>query len=207
MKVLGISSSPRENSNSDALLRQALSGASSTGAEAEYLRLNKFNLAPCRACGGCYATGRCVIEDDFQILLPKMMEAQRLILASPVYFMNVCSQAKILIDRCECLWASKYLLKKRANQEGNKQRLGMVIATGATKGKKIFDGIRLTMKYFFDAIDTEYYANLFISSVEEAGKVAENKFAMDEAFLLGAGLGNEQGKIIDKVIEYESANG
>jgi multimeric flavodoxin WrbA len=205
MKVLGISCSPRETSNSDALLRQALSGASSAGVEAEYLRLNRFNLAPCRACEGCYTTGRCVIEDDFQMLLPKVLQAERLIFASPVYFMNVCAQAKIFIDRCECLWASKYLLKRQINQGGEKQRLGMVIATGATKGTKLFDGIRLTMKYFFDAIDTEYYANIFVSQVEEAGKIVENKAAMDEAFLLGAKLANDQEGKKENLIEYEIA--
>jgi multimeric flavodoxin WrbA len=205
MKVLGISSSPRENSNSDALLKQALSGASSAGVEAEYLRLNKFNLAPCRACEGCYATGRCVIEDDFQMLLPKVLQAERIIFASPVYFMNVCAQAKIFIDRCECLWASKYLLKHNINDGGERQRLGMVIATGATKGKKLFDGIRLTMKYFFDAIDTGYYANLFISSIEEAGKITENNQAMEEAFLLGAKLANDQEGKAEKLIELELA--
>ena len=202
MKVLGISTSPRENSNSDILLKQVLSGASSAGAEAEYLRLNKFNLAPCRSCEGCYSTGTCIIEDDFQSLLPKIVQAERLIFASPVYFMNVCAQAKIFIDRCECLWASKYLLKRHIN-EGGEKRLGMVIATGATKGKTLFDGIRLTMKYFFDAIDTRYYANLFVSRIEQPGMVSENKEAMDEAYLLGAKLANDQGETMEKIIEYE----
>ena len=146
MKVLGISTSPRDPSNSDMLLRKALSGAGSAGAEAEYLRLNKFSISPCSECGACYTTGECPVQDDFQILLPKMLQADRLILASPIFFMSVCAQAKILIDRCQCLWARKYLLKKPIDPTSERNRLAMVIAVGGTKSKKMFDSVRLIMK-------------------------------------------------------------
>lgn len=188
MRVLGISSSPRENANSDLLLRQALAGASSAGAEAEYLRLSKLHISPCTACGACYATGMCITEDDFQMVLPKMLQAGRIIFASPIYFMSVCSQAKILIDRCECLWASKYLLKRPVCDAKDGLRLGMVIAVGGSKINKMFDSVRLTMKYYFDALDMGYFANLFVSNVEEAGKIEENKDALEEAFRLGVRL-------------------
>jgi multimeric flavodoxin WrbA len=188
MRVLGISSSPRETSNSDQLLRQALSGSASAGAEAEYLRLNKLNMAPCNACGACYGSGECIIEDDFQMVLPKMLRAERIIFATPVYFMSVCSQAKILIDRCECLWARKYLLKRPIVNNAAVFRSGMVIAVGGSKVKKMFEGIRLTMKYYFDALDMGYFANLFVSSVEEAGKIEDNKRALEEAHRLGQRL-------------------
>ena len=195
MRVLGISSSPRDNGNSDLLLRQALAGASSAGAEAEYLRLNKLNISPCTACGACYATGMCITEDDFQMVLPKMLQAQHIIFATPIYFMNVSSQAKILIDRCECLWARKYLLKQPICDNKDGRRSGMVIAVGGSKVKKMFEGIRLTMKYYFDALDMVYFANLFVSNVEEAGKIADNKLAMEEAYRLGVQLaGAEEAK-------------
>ncbi len=94
------------------LLRQALSGASSAGAEAEYLRLCKFDISPCSSCGACYATGECPVQDDFSVVLGKILAADRLIFATPIFFMSVCAQAKILIDRCQCLWAAKYILKR-----------------------------------------------------------------------------------------------
>ena len=107
MKVIGISTSPRQKSNSDILLRQALAGADSVGAKTEYLRLQGLNISPCTECGDCYSTGECVIRDDFQMVLSKMLEADRLVFATPIFFMSVCAQAKILIDRCQCLWAQK----------------------------------------------------------------------------------------------------
>ena len=188
MKILGISSSPRENSNSDLLLRRVLAGASSVEAAAEYLRLRNLNISPCRACGNCYATGECAVQDDFQMVLPKMLEAQRIVFATPVYFMSVCSQAKILIDRCQCLWARKYLLKQPVNPTKSGHRLAMVIATGGKKGKKMFESIALTMKYYFDALDMDYFANLFVSNVEEAGKIGDNTEAIEQAFRLGVEL-------------------
>jgi multimeric flavodoxin WrbA len=203
MKVLGISGSPRERSNSDQLLRQALAGAGSVGAEAEYLRLCKLNISPCTACGACYATGECIIGDDFQMLMPKLLGAQRLIFATPIYFMTVCAQVKILIDRCQCLWARKHLLKRPIHTTQENHRLGMLIAVGGTKGKKMFDSVGLTMKYYFDAIDTGYYANLFVSSVDEAGKVAENTEAMEQAFMLGAQFANFTGPAPEKPVEVE----
>jgi multimeric flavodoxin WrbA len=188
MKVLGISTSPREDSNSDLLLRKALSGAGTMGAEAEYLRLNKFNISPCSECGACYATGVCPVEDDFQAILPKLLQADRLIFATPIFFMSDCAQAKILIDRCQCLWARKYLLKKPIDPANERNRLAMVIAVGGSKSKKMFDGVRLVMKYCFDVLDMGYFANLFVSSVDEAGRMVDNTEALEKAFQLGKEL-------------------
>jgi multimeric flavodoxin WrbA len=205
MRVLGISTSPRDNSNSDILLRKALSGASSAGAEAEYLRLCKFNIAPCLACGACYATGECPLQDDFAAVLPKMLAADRLIFATPIFFMSVCSQAKILIDRCQCLWASKYILKRPVVGPRETSRLAMVIAVGGKKGGKCFDCIRLMMKYYLDAVDMGYFANLFVSNADEAGKIAENTNAMQEAIRLGKELALAAGPVAGKTVDVELA--
>ena len=202
MKVIGISTSPRLSSNSDLLLRKALSGASSAGAEAEYLRLSKFSISPCSACGACYATGECPVQDDFQIILPKMLQADRLVFATPIFFMSVCAQAKILIDRCQCLWARKYLLKRPITPAQEKNRLAMVIAVGGSKSKKMFDSVRLIMKYWLDVLDMGYFANLFVSNVDEAGRIADNAEAMEQAFRLGTELAGAQ-IATEKTIEVE----
>jgi multimeric flavodoxin WrbA len=203
MKVLGISTSPRENSNSDMLLRQVLSGASSTGAEAEYLRLCKFNISPCSSCGACYAAGECPVQDDFQAVLPKILAADRIVFATPIFFMSVCAQAKILIDRCQCLWATKYILKRPIIGPREISRLAMVIAVGGKKGGKAFDCIRLMMKYYLDAIDMGYFANLFVSNADEAGKIADNAEVMQEAVRLGKELALAAGPAPGKTIDVE----
>ena len=112
VKVLGISTSPRAGGNSDLLLRRALEGAESAGAEIEYIHLTDYNVGTCIECNACYATGRCVVEDDYQQLLEKLLNTDRLIFATPIFFITVCAQAKMLIDRGQCLWAHQYILKK-----------------------------------------------------------------------------------------------
>ncbi len=185
------------------LLRQVLSGASAAGAEAEYLRLCKFNIAPCSACGACYATGECPVQDDFAVVLAKILAADRLIFATPIFFMSVCAQAKILIDRCQCLWATKYILKRPIIGPRETSRLAMVIAVGGKKGGKAFDCIRLMMKYYLDTVDMGYFANLFVSNADEASKIADNADAMQEAIRLGKELALTAGPVPEKPIDVE----
>ena len=167
VKVLGISTSPRVKGNSDLLLRQALAGAESAGAQVDYIRLSDLNIAPCIECNSCYTTGKCKIEDDYQMVSAKMLDADRLIFATPIFFMTVCAQAKMLIDRCQCLWAHKYVLKKPLITSAGRDRRAMVIAVGGSRSKKMFESIRLTMKYYFDVLDMNYAANLFVNKEEE----------------------------------------
>jgi len=169
LKVLGISASPRFKGNSDLLLREALAGAESAGAQVEYIRLCDLNIAPCIECNSCYSTGRCSIEDDYQLLAAKMLDVDRLLFATPVFFMTVCAQAKLLIDRCQCLWAHKNVLKE----------------PGGSRGKKMFGCIRLTMKSYFDVLDMHYSAGLFVSNVDALGEIKKHPSAMTDAFHLG----------------------
>ena len=187
VKVLGISTSPRANGNTDLLLRQALAGAESAGAQVEYLRLADLNIAPCIECNSCYKTGRCAVEDDYQMLLAKILGTDRLIFATPIFFMAVCAQAKILIDRCQCLWAHKYILKQPLITSGRDRR-AMVIAVGGTKSKKMFDSIRLTMKYFLPVLDMNFAANLFVNNIDSPGQIQKHPAAMNEAYRLGKEL-------------------
>ncbi len=184
VKVLGISTSPRQNANSDLLLRQALAGAESTGAEIEYISLRDLNIAPCIECNSCYIKGACSVDDDYQMLSSKMLESDRLIFATPIFFMTVCAQAKALIDRCQCLWAHKYVLKQPLITT-SRDRRAMVIAVGGTKSTKMFESIRLTAKYFLDVLEMNYAVNLFVNKVDAAGEIKQHPTAMDEAYRLG----------------------
>ncbi len=203
LKVIGISASPRLNGNSDLLLRRALAGAESAGAQTEYLRLADYKIAPCIECNSCYKIGRCVVKDDYQLISAKMLDADRIIFATPIFFMTVCAQAKALIDRCQCLWAHKYVLKKPLATAAGRDRRAMVIAVGGSKSKKMFDSIRLTMKYFFDVLDINYAANLFVNKMEDPGQIKNHPSAMDEAFALGQKLADPQTPLSPKPIDVE----
>jgi multimeric flavodoxin WrbA len=202
LRVIGISASPRINGNSDLLLRQALAGAESAGAQVEYFRLADFKIAPCIECNSCYKTGRCVVKDDYHIVSAKILDADRLIFATPIFFMAVSALAKAFIDRCQCLWAHKYVLKKPLITAGRDRR-AMVIAVGGSKSKKMFECVRLTMKYFFDVVGMNYAVNLFVNKVEDLGQIKEHPSAMKEAFALGQKLADSQTSPSEKPIDIE----
>ena len=187
MRVLGISTSPRIKGNSDLLLRRTLAGAESASADAEYVHLSDYKIGPCIECNACYTTGQCKVRDDYQVLLKKILDADRLIFATPIFFMSVCAQAKNLIDRGQCLWALKYVLKKTSPTFGRDCR-AMVIAVGGSKSRKQFESIRLTMKTYFDVLDFRYFANLFVDRVDDRGEIEGHPSALDQAFQLGVQL-------------------
>lgn len=187
VKVLGISTSPRIRGNSDLLLRHALAGAESAAAQVEYVHLADYKIGPCIECNACYETGRCVVQDDYPQLLQKMLDADRLIFATPVFFMTVCAQAKMLIDRGQCLWAEKYILKKESFVSGRDRR-AMVIAVGGSRSKKQFESIRLTMTSYFDSLQVRYVSNLFVSKVDSRGEIEKHPTAIQEAYRLGSQL-------------------
>lgn len=205
--VLGISTSPRADGNSDLLLREALGGAESAGARCEYLGLRGLQIGPCDECYTCARTGRCCIDDDFDGVLEKILAADRLVVATPVFFMAVSAQAKLLIDRCQCLWAQKYLLRQPLFADGPRDRRALVIAVGGSKSRKMFDGVRMTMKYWFDALEMAHVASLFVNQVDGAGDVRRHPRALAEARRLGAALADVAAPVSAKPTEVELFDG
>lgn len=193
LTVLGISTTPRPRGNSDVLLRQALEGAEQAGGQVEYLTLRDYDFSPCVECNACYRTGVCRIQDDYQAIFPKMLSADRLIFATPVFFMAVCAPGKMLIDRCQCLWSRKYVLKQPLWGTETRDRRGAVIAVGGSRSKLMFKSIALTMKYYFDVLDVAYVANLFVNRVDARGEAEKHAEAMAEAARLGRELVEQTG--------------
>ncbi|MBR2812412.1 MAG: flavodoxin family protein [Solobacterium sp.] len=99
-KVLIISSSPRKGGNSDRLAAAFEQGAKDAGNEVTFVRLSEKKIGYCMACGYCHSHGNvCVLKDDMAEILRMMKQADVFVLASPVYFYNVCAQMKTFIDR------------------------------------------------------------------------------------------------------------
>jgi multimeric flavodoxin WrbA len=131
-----------------------------------------------------------------------MLDTDRLIFAIPIFFMTVCAQAKMLIDRGQCLWAHKYVLKKQLITP-KRDRRAMVIAVGGSKSKKQFESIRLTMKSYFDVLDINYAANLFINKVDDRGEIQKHPSSLKEAFRLGKELITAKPLLPQKPINVE----
>ena len=185
MKVLGLFGSPRRGGNTEILLEEALKGAEAEGAGVERIYLTDFTITPCKECHGCDQTGNCVILDDMEKVYPKLLEADIIILASPIFFYGVTAWAKALIDRCQALWARKYLVKDPSMGRGGKKRIGFLISVGATKGPRVFEGAILTMKYFLDVLNGEYAGELVFRGVDAKGDILNQKGALEQAFEAG----------------------
>jgi len=184
LKVLGIMGSPRIKGNTDLLLDEALKGAQSQRAEVEKIVIDKLNISPCREYYGCLRDGNCVIKDDMDDIYPKLLSTDAIIVASPIFFYAVSAQLKALIDRCQALWARKYILKNLDVP----LRKGTFIAVGATKGERLFEGPVLTIKYLFKAINVEYVDELLIRGVDKRGEIKEHPTALADAFQTGKRL-------------------
>ena len=123
-----------------------------------------------------------------QELYPQLLAADWLILASPIYFMAHCAQAKLLIDRCQALWARRYILKQRLVGPDRGQRRGVFIGVGATHGPKVFAGAKVTMRWFLDSLEMEYWGNLLFDGIDNKGAIREHPQALKEAFKMGRKL-------------------
>jgi len=185
MKVLGIYGSARKGGNSDQLLDKALEGAEASGAAISRVYARDLNISGCLACGGCDKTGKCVVKDDMQSVYPLFEEADIIFLATPIYFYSVTGQVKLLIDRAQAMWAKRMLEKNPVERKRYDRGMGYLIAVGATGGKNLFEGVQLTAKYFFDALDMSYEGGVFFRKLDKKNAAKENAEALQEALDLG----------------------
>lgn len=188
MYVLGIGGSPKVGGNTDRLLDAVLAGAKSAEESVivEKLGLNKLNIHPCQECGGCKTTGKCVVIDDMQMIYQKLRTADRVIIASPIYFSSVTAQMKMMIDRNQAVWIAKYQLQKTAGNMPS--RKGIFISVRAQKGMKIFECANNVITAFFATQDIQYAGSLFFDKIDEQHPITEHPTALSTAFAVGANL-------------------
>jgi multimeric flavodoxin WrbA len=176
--------SPRIKGNTDLLLDEALRGARSQQAEIEKIIVDRMKITPCKEYYGCLKDGNCVMRDDMDIIIPRLLEADGIIVASPMFFYGITAQLKALIDRCQALWVRRNILKNLPDA----RKKGAFIGVGATQGKQLFDGSILVIKYFFRAFGVEYVDELLVRGVDKRGEIKEHPDLMKEAFALGERL-------------------
>jgi multimeric flavodoxin WrbA len=186
--ILAIYGSPRRKGNTTLLLQSAVQGARDAGAEVEEVVLRDLEMSPCLEIYGCKKTGRCVIKDDFQKVYDQLLRCDGLMLASPIFFYTVSAHTKILMDRCQSLWVKRYWLEKTPFGRREFTKKGLFISVGATKGKKLFEGVLLTVRYFFDAVDMGLWRSLLYRGLDFEGDVLKHPEYLKEAYTSGKAL-------------------
>lgn len=99
MKIVVLTGSPRKNGNSAYLAEQFIKGAEEKGHEVFRFDCAFKQVEPCRACNRCGMNGPCIFNDDFQELRPRLIEADMVVFATPMYYFGISAQMKRVIDR------------------------------------------------------------------------------------------------------------
>jgi multimeric flavodoxin WrbA len=191
IKMLAFYGSPRKDGNTAILMEEFLKGARMEGAASETLYLADFSITPCRECLACFTDGRCILQDDMQDIYPRLLAADIVVLASPIFFYAVTGWAKAMIDRSQALWARKYVLHDPSLGKEGKRKKGFFISLGGTKGQRVFEGAILTAKYFFDTFNAQYAGDLLFRGVDAKGDILKLPHALTDAVVAGRKLVSE----------------
>jgi len=180
LKVVAFSGSPRAHGNTRTLIDEVLRGAMSKGATCEVVDVGSADIRPCRACQSCSKRGTCVQADDMQKIYPKILDADVLVLGTPVYFWGPSAQMKAFIDR----WYA--LVSGRGRNELRGKKAVIVTAYGDTDPS--------TPKHVVDMLGTAFHyigidlAGILGVTASAIGDAAGNEEALREAFELGQRL-------------------
>lgn len=111
-KVVVISTSLRPGSNSNALAEQFAEGAKTAGNEVEFISLRGKEIKFCIGCMSCQKTGACVLKDDVPAIMDKVLDADVVCWATPIYYYEMSGQMKTLIDRMNAMYPKDYRFRE-----------------------------------------------------------------------------------------------
>jgi multimeric flavodoxin WrbA len=188
MNVIAFLGSPRKDGNTSILLKEAIRGVEEAGHSVRLFKVAQMKIRPCLNCSGCDETGECIIVDDeMPKIYAAIREAERIILASPIFFSGVTAQAKAMIDRCQALWCEKYLLKREI-PAGPAGRKGLFLTVGGMKMLKHAECANSTVTAFFRSVSVSEHAFLPFRGVDAKGAIRKHPTALQEAYEAGKAL-------------------
>jgi multimeric flavodoxin WrbA len=189
VKILAFAGSPRRHGNSETLLDWVLAAMSrDSEVVVEKVPLTDANINPCRGCNACEQLNACIQRDGMDIYHDKIIEADCIILSSPIYCMGIAAQPKALIDRAQVFRSRKYVLRLPVvPPERNGKRLGVFLATAGQNWSYVFDAAVPSVKCFFHVIDIKDadISYLMINGVDEKGAIEHHPTAKADATNLG----------------------
>lgn len=172
--ILIISTSLRNNSNSEALADAFMEGAKSVGHQVEKVSLKGKKLEFCKGCLVCQKTGHCIIQDDAGELVRKMLHADVLVFATPIYYYEMSGQMKTLIDRANPLYSADYAFRQV-----------YLLTTAAEDDIHAMDGALKGLQGFVDCYEKLSLAGtVFAGGVDNPGEIKSHE-ALEKAYQLG----------------------
>lgn len=195
VNILGIGSSPRKGGNTDVLLRNLLKGANSQNASVEEIHLRDYRFESCIGCEGCRVAKRCTgLDDEMQLIYPKIHQATGLVLVTPIHNYNMTAFMKAFIDRLYCFydfgderpgdWSS------RLADQGRR----VIIAAIGEQSDLEEGGMDLTLKAMrlpLEALGYEVTGMMPVLGIFDKGEIEKRQRILDEAKKLGRQLAHE----------------
>ena len=172
--VLVISSSLRKNSNSYSLAKEFARGAEESGNNVEFISLMGKRIEFCKGCLACQKTQRCVINDNADEIREKMLNADTVVFATPIYYYEMSGQLKTLLDRMNPLYSSDYAFR-------NIYVLTTAAEDEAHVPERAISGVQGWIDCFKKA---QLAGTLFCGGVNDPGDITDNA-ALHKAYEMG----------------------
>jgi multimeric flavodoxin WrbA len=189
IKILAFAGSPRRHGNSETLLDWVLASMSEDrDIIIEKIALSEADINPCRGCNACETLNKCIQRDGMDIYHDKIIEADCIILSSPIFCMGLAAQVKALVDRAQVFRSRKYVLKLPiVPPERKGKRLGIFLSTAGQTWNYVFDAAVPSVKCFYHVIDIRDadISYLMINGVDEKGAIEHHPTAKADATNLG----------------------
>ncbi|MDN7011895.1 flavodoxin family protein [Methanoculleus sp. FWC-SCC3] len=182
--VLAFAASPRRHGNSETLLDWVLAAMEAEGAAVEKIVVAEADIRPCRGCNICETLNRCVQRDYMDYVHDRIIAADCIVLASPIYCMGLAAQAKVLVDRAQVFRSRKYVLHLPVVPPERKgKRMGIFLSTAGQNWDYVFDAAIPSVKCFFHVVDigNKDLRYLMVNGVDEKGAIARHPTAKDDA--------------------------
>lgn len=173
-KVLILSTSPRKGGNSDALADEFARGAQDAGNRVEKVSLYDKTIGFCRGCLTCQSTQRCVIHDDADAIAQKMLMADVIVFATPIYYYGMCGQMKTMLDRANPLFSADYRFRDI-----------YLLAAAAEEDEHTVDGAVTGLQGWIDCFEKARLAGtVFAGGVTSVGEIHGHP-ALEKAYEMG----------------------
>lgn len=182
--VLAFAASPRRHGNSETLLDWVLAAMEAEGAAVEKIVVAEADIRPCRGCNICETLNRCVQHDYMDYVHDRIVAADCIILASPIYCMGLAAQAKALVDRAQVFRSRKYVLHLPVVPPERKgKRMGIFFSTAGQNWDYVFDAAIPSVKCFFHVVDIKNkdLRYLMVNGVDEKGAIERHPTAKADA--------------------------
>ena len=174
-KVVVVPTSLRTNSNSELLAKSFVEGAKEAGNEVEYISLKNKDIRFCIGCLACQKTGHCVIKDDVADIMNRVINADVVVWATPIYYYEMSGQMKTSIDRLNPMYSKDY-----------KFRDVYLLATAAEEGDEVFEKAITGLNGWIECFEkTSIKGTVLAGGVSDSGAISGND-KLKEAYDLGS---------------------